>query len=205
MADRKQLIKAARQLYLQYGIKSVTMQDISQQAGISKKTLYQVVSHKKELVYQVMDDFLQKERDFVEETFSASTNAIDDLFKITTFLSQYTKNLNPVVKFDLQKYYPEAWELFKNHKNEFIYELMYDNMEKGIKQGLYRADINKDVIAKMYTEQIEIMLDPTLFPPEQYNMFEVLKVIQNHHIRGIASRFGIRYLEFKQSEDSSGE
>lgn len=190
----QKVLSTAELLFMKYGVKSVTMDDLAKELGMSKKTIYTVAQNKEELVVKTLSSHLQEEMSrccgYSEESF----NAIEELLSIAKHIIEQMRNMNPVVLYDLKKYYPKAYKLMEDYRFSFIYETMLNNLKRGIKQGLYRKDIDADIIAKFYVARVDVIFETTLFPPAQYNWIDVYREGLIYHIRGIASDKGIDYL-----------
>lgn len=199
---RKQIFVQSAQLFMRLGIRSVNMDDVAGELKMSKKTLYKYVNDKADLVYQVFQHYLNSEECLMEEVQENHENAIDELIAVTKRVSAQLNQIHPSIHFDLAKYYPKAWELMAKHKKEFIYRLTMSNLERGIKQGLYRKDLTPDVIAKLYIEKIDVLFDHTVFPTDQYRFGEVHLEWMRYHIRGIATDEGISYLKQKLKSEN---
>jgi len=191
----KQIIESAAQTFMKYGIRSVTMDDIAKHAGISKKTLYQIVSDKNDLVSKVMDLMLHEDIRCFEDINESYDNAIVQVGEIFKQAILRLGNIHPSVHFDLEKYYPEAWHKLNNHKSNSMYSMVKANLELGIKQGLYRDNLNVDVITKLYVAKMDMIFDGEIFPVNQYQFSDVFKELFRYHIRGIASDKGRKYLK----------
>ena len=133
-----ELIGSVAQLFMRLGIKSLTMDEIARQLGISKKTLYKYASDKKELVTKAVQLAIDDEESLLTEMHQANGNAIDKIFAINTMISEKLQSIQPAVIFDMQKYYPEAWAIMEEHKSVFIHNQIKENLAEGINQGLYR-------------------------------------------------------------------
>ena len=184
-------------LYLKYGIKSVTMDDVARELGISKKTLYLHFKDKDELVKKVVDFHMDGQLAQMREVASQKTNAIEELLMLSKFLSEFFKQVNPSVTYDLQKYYPEIWKNIVTNRRDHIYKQIKDNMKKGIKEGIYRSDQNVDIIAFFYLFRLEMSKMLDLIAETKYPFEEIFNTLFNYHIRGIANEKGISYLECK--------
>lgn len=189
------LVKKISDLYYKYGIKSVTMDDVARELGISKKTLYQHFKDKDEVVNKVIEYQISIDECEIKNYNLKNLNAIDQLLLISTHVAERYKNLNPAVSFDLKKYYPDLWRKIINYKKDHIYFHFIENMKQGIKEGLYLDDLKIDIITKFYVSRIESVIDPDLFSPTEYEFKEVLRTLFKYHIRGIANKTGIDYLE----------
>ena len=195
MPEIDELVKKIEQLFLRYGIKSVTMDDIARELGISKKTLYVHFPNKNSLVKKVMTFHLRHREHECSAIHTASKNAIEEMYEVYLSNCKFFREFNASAIYDLQKYYPSGWELFTNHKDDFIYSMVLDNLQRGIEEGLYRKDFNPDVIAKLYVARIELMMDSRLFPESEFQRNDVMNEFLLYHLRGIASEKGIKYIE----------
>lgn len=190
----KEIFEQTYLLFLRCGIKSVSMDDVARELKISKKTLYQHVKDKNDLVCKSLTFHCKCEIDITEDIISRNSNAIDELIEINKYVAGKLKEVHPSIHYDLEKFYPEAWKIFTVHKLEHIYSCVMQNLEKGIKQGLYRSNIHIAVIAKIYISRIDAIFDPVVFPSDKFKFTEVHAEMLRYHIRGIASEKGIKYL-----------
>lgn len=200
--EEKQLeiITQALGVFMQYGIKSVTMDDMSRHLGISKKTLYKFVKDKNDLVRQTLDLQSDVERRVIEDIQSKGLNAIDEMYEIGQFISSLLKGIHPAIHYDLEKYHAEIFqECMKVHHSN-IYTSMIRNLKKGLKEKVYRKDLNADVITKIYLKKIDVVFDAEIFPTSEISFEEVYAILFRYHIRGIASKKGIEYLEKKEKK-----
>ena len=181
-------------LFMRLGIKSITMDELSRQLGISKKTLYKFVSDKNELVEKVLSYGCELDHNGIEKICEEGLNAIDEAFEISNFVSDHIQAMHPSIAFDLQKYHAKAWTDFRCQKKGNITSCYVRNMEKGIQEGLYRDDINIPVIVNYYVERFDIMFDEELFPADKFKPSEIYRELFRYHIRGIATEKGIKFL-----------
>lgn len=196
MQEREEhIIKETGQLYRKYGIKSVTMDDVAMHLGISKKTLYQVVKDKKELVEKVFIKELEYREKQYLEIFNMNLNAIDELLEVKEFIKELFKEHNPSMNFDLRKYYPELYNKIKDVKRRRMYETSLRNLEKGKSDGLYRKELNAEIIAKLYVFRIENIIDNDLFSPEELVSETFFNEIFKYHIYGIVNNKGLEYIK----------
>src|ERR1035437_2884162 len=107
--ELKNLLSKVRCLYMKYGIKSVTMDDVARELGISKKTLYQYVNDKNELVQKVVEMELDDKAEGFSKMNCSGLNAIEELFEVHKMIRQMLKDYNPSTEYDLRKYYPELF------------------------------------------------------------------------------------------------
>ncbi len=190
-------------LFIKYGIKSVSMDDISRHLGMSKKTLYQYFSDKKDLVLSVLKHHISDTNECFQRLAIDNGNAIDILVKVSQILIEKFGRINTSVTYDLQKYYPEAHRIMSDHKREHIIQNIIMNLNRGIKEGLYRSDLNTAVIAYFYMVRMDhvFMIDSDNEAFKNVTMEEILKELFIYHIRGIANKKGLEYLENKLLKD----
>lgn len=197
------IISKARDIFKRRGIRAVTMDDMAREQGISKKTLYQFVGCKNELVYKAISLQFQEEEEFCLSVKRKDLNAIDEMFEIGRFIASSLRDLHPSIHYDLEKYHPEAFRTMRSRHLDFIMACMADNMNRGVKERLYRQEIDVDTLAKLYIAHVDTVFDPDQFPPGEISFEEVYNIHFEYHIRGIASEEGLRYLELKITEQRS--
>lgn len=203
MKDCSKELNLITELFTQFGVKSLTMDDIARHLGMSKKTIYQHVKDKKELVLKcVKHKICNNQCTIQEKSQKVDGNAIDILMEINKEVGLNLSRLHPSIMYDLQRYYPESFQVINDHKEEFIYNMILENLELGIKQGLYRENINPKLIAQVYVHMIDTMINKTKFHLPEFSLSEFHKELIRYHIRGIASNKGIEYLasKFNNSE-----
>jgi len=192
--DNRILIKA-ESLFLRYGIKSVSMDDIARELGISKKTLYQSVENKKDLLMQVIQAHVTAELEAMTTIQTEAADAIDEMLRVTQYVLPTLRQMSPTVVYDMQKYYQEVWQLIEAYHNEHIFSMIKTNLQRGISEGVYRDDFNADIVAKLYVGKTMLVVDEDLFPLKNYNKENLFKEYIKYHIRGIASAKGLKLLE----------
>ena len=134
----------AKELFMQFGLKSVSMDDIANGLGISKKTIYLFYADKDALVDDVIASLINHNQECCEIDKKTSDNAIHEIFLAMDFIMEIFRSMNPSLIFDMQKYYPAAFQKFSKHKNDYLYGVIKSNLERGISEELYRADLKVD-------------------------------------------------------------
>lgn len=201
--EEKEIYQKACELFMRYGIKSMTMDDVARQLGISKKTLYLYVDNKKDLVKKVMSMQIEFEQCCIQELFSQGEfNAIDELMEITRMVGSQMKELHPSVMFDMKKYHPEAYQILQKHKEEFIYKTIKKNLESGIASGLYRENLNPELISRFYLSMVSSIMDGESLFSSDFSYLELHTEMMRYHIRGIASSKGREYLKKKFKQEN---
>jgi AcrR family transcriptional regulator len=191
------IIDQAIQLFTQYGVKSLTMDDLARHMGVSKKTLYQVVTDKADLVSRTIKYYIDQDVCELEKVHEESENAIEEMFMIAQRVSEHLKQMHPSIIYDLEKYYPKAFKTFQEYKVRDIQGCVARNIRDGIEQGLYRDNINIPIVTGLYIGRMDLIFDQQLFPSSKYSPKDVYFEAIRYHIRGIASEKGIEYLKNK--------
>lgn len=192
---RKEIIDKVTDLYLRFGIRSVTMDDVVREVGISKKTLYQYFKDKSELVLSVIDCDSRKKMKEHNQALLGTSNAIEKMMAFYNFQMNMIKEYNPSMIYDLRKYYPDMHRKFIEKKREIIYENVLKNLEQGKREGLYRQEINQQVIAQLNLIRVEAIANSEYFKPEELLTSEFLKEMFTYHMYGIVSDKGRKILE----------
>ena len=201
MSKKEKIVNGTLELYMRMGVKSVNMDEVATNLGISKKTLYVYFDNKQDLV----NHCFQKHYDLVSEMINTSAaqfeNAIDELFAIDESCSLVMKQTNPYLLGELKRYYPNTWTLIEQLKEKVLFNIIKKNLYKGVKQEIYRKEIDVDIIAKLMVNRIDTLINEEVFPLTHYDFRKLLTEIRIYHIRGIATIKGINYLEQKINEE----
>jgi AcrR family transcriptional regulator len=193
----KNILNTTITLFDNFGIRSVSMDDICYDMGISKKTLYQFVDSKEDLVRHLLEYKSSLVDELFEEALDQNLNAIDTLLEFSKKLGKLLKDLkaNPAIEFDLKKYYTEIYTAHCAKRNKKLIGYVIQNIKQGIKEGLYREKLDPELVANLYFKKMEDISDPDFFPGGKFSYKKIYKVMIENHIRGIANQKGIEYLE----------
>jgi AcrR family transcriptional regulator len=195
MEVRERILKVAEELFMKFGIRSVTMDEIASELGISKKTIYLHFEDKDAIVHEVATSRMMVEKDVCEEIYKEATNPIDEVCREIEMLKTHSAALNPVVIYDLKKYYPKTWALFQQHKQTIFLEITKRNLKEGVAQGLYRSEINIEILSRLRMEEIDFAFDQSVFSLEKFSQFEVHKTFIDHFLRGVVTQKGLAIYE----------
>lgn len=168
MELKDRIKQKADDLFRRYGVKSVTMDEIATQLGVSKKTIYQCFSDKNELVDAVIADILEYNRDYCTASQAEAQNAIHEVFLAMESLESMFANMNPAIMFDIERNHPATFKKFTKFKYDFLFDIIKKNIERGKEEELYRNEMNTDIIAKIRLECIILPFSEKLFPQNQF-------------------------------------
>ncbi|MFD1184841.1 TetR/AcrR family transcriptional regulator [Pontibacter rugosus] len=193
------IMRAAFGMFCQCGIKSVSMDDIAQYLSMSKKTLYKWFKNKDQVVYESTSDYLSRVQQDSMCCISKADNAIDELFQVLTLTKEVFSNMHPSIFHDLQKYHGDAWQLWMEHKNNFMLEKVRENIRRGMAEGLYRKDLDVEVMARMRLALIELIFRKDIYPPHQFEISRTQLAVLEHYMLGMATLKGHKLInEYKQ-------
>lgn len=195
MEIKDRILFKAEELFMQFGIRSVSMDDIANNLGMSKKTLYQYFADKDELVDAVVELHINKIQDDCQSCKSEANNAIHEIFITMERIMIEFSNMNPMLLYDLEKFHHKAYQRFRNHKDKFLLQVINNNIEWGIKEELYRSGIDIDVMSKYRIESMMIPFNVSVFPPGKYNLATTSELIIENFTYGLATVKGHKLIQ----------
>jgi hypothetical protein len=177
------------------------MDDIAANLGMSKKTIYQYFKDKDELVEAVVDEILMTNQCQCNEDRNRADNAVHEIFLVMDMMAEMFKSMNPSILYDMQKYHPAAFGKFKKHKNEFLYNVCIQNLQRGVKEELYRPEIAVDILCRYRVETMFIPFSPEFQQNLKHSLAKIEEEIIVHFLFGVVSQKGykliIKYREQK--------
>ena len=194
------IIQNATQLFLTRGFKSVTMDDLAAEMGISKKTIYVNFRNKSDLVKAVAEHLFEVISSGIDEIRTQNLNPIEELFVINDFVLVNLKNEGSSPQYQLQKYYPKIHENFSERQFTVAHECILENLKTGVKLGLFKKNINIEIISRIYFLIITGTKNQELFPNKEFPVHELIPTYLEYHIRGIATKKGRQILEEVQKK-----
>jgi AcrR family transcriptional regulator len=202
METRERILQEALMLFFQKGIKAVSMDDVAVHLAMSKKTIYKWFVNKDELVYETMQPYIASMEKNCCQSIESSENALEGLFKIVEMVREMMKQLHPSIFYDLQKYHPGAWNLWVEHKENFFLAQVKKNIERGNAEGLFRQEVDVEIISRLRLAEVELAFNSDLYPATQFNLQHVHISLLEHFMYGIATVKGHKLINtYKQITD----
>jgi AcrR family transcriptional regulator len=199
METKERIQLKSNDMFIRYGVRSVSMDDIAAQLGMSKKTLYQYYSDKEELVDVVLTALLENNRKQCLADKQKAENAIHEVFLAFNMIQEMFENMNPSIVFDLQKYHPSVYKKFQQHKHVFMYQVIRQNLERGVREELYRPEINIEILTRFRIESMMLAFDTEIFPTNRTNLVNIQEEILEHFLFGLATPKGQKLIQkYKQ-------
>ena len=194
MDDQMQdIIIRVRELALKYGIKDISLAQITQKLNISPIKMQKYFKNESDLVKKVLEFERDSFKTIFDEYNFADVNAIDILLTVSKEIATRFTSLTPSISVELKKYYPEIYQRHFELRIEFIFEKIKINIEKGIRQGMYRDDLSIELIARLYISRLIDLHNPAFFPPDKFSFATLFEVMFENFIRGICNSEGIKY------------
>lgn len=199
MEIQERIREKANELFSRYGIRSVTMDEIASQLGMSKKTIYQYYSDKDQLVEAVAADRIKYSQECCIRDTAIAENAVDEIFKVMEFVEVMFRNMNPSMIHDLEKYHPAGYRKLNEHKNKFLYDMIRRNIERGKEEGLFRPEIDIEIMSRFRLESMMLVFNPELFPTSKFNLISLQQEILENFLYGLSTLKGYNLiLKYKQ-------
>lgn len=199
MEPRERILQKAHDLFNKYGIRSVTMDEIATQIGMSKKTIYQSFANKDELVDAVIQDHISRNQVRCFKDSAAAENAIHHIFLTMDMVQEMLGDVNPTIFNDLQKFHPETFAKLNSFKDLFLYNEVSTNIKRGVKEGFYREDMNIDVITRIRLQTMFLPFNQEIFPHNKFNFIDVEIQTLELFLYGLATAKGYTMIaKYKQ-------
>ena len=194
--------QVAHELLLQFGIRSISMDDIAAKLGMSKKTIYQFYTDKDELVEAVIGSLIFTNQETCRADRQNAENAIHEIFIAMDMVTEIFRSMNPSVLFDLQKYHPATFSKFLNHKNEFLLSMMRQNMIRGIHEELYRKEINVEVMSRYRVESMFLPFNQEFVKNAKASLLDIEQELIIHFLYGLVTLKGYKMvLKYKKQRE----
>lgn len=196
---KDKILKGADDLFMRYGVRSISMDDIARHLSVSKKTLYQHFADKDELVLTVSREHLERNKKEFEGIAEEAKNPIEELAKVSICLKGNMESMNPTLLFDLQKFHPNAWAEWIDYKSKYLRESVVRNLNEGKSQGYIREEINPEIMAAMRIELVQLGFNNDVFPPSSFKLAEVQEQLFDHFVYGLVTDKGRKlYQKYKK-------
>jgi len=189
------IVKEALEIYMKYGIKSVTMDEMARQLGVSKKTLYVHVKDKNDLVEQCLMYGQMCDMEEIDKIAETNDNAIEELLEVGRYIIKTLGSIHPSIFFDLSKYHHSSLKSMQKHKNETVRGSIVNNLTRGIEQGVYRKNLSPNIISRLHIAMMDLIISTEVFPHDEVSVEQAYLEFFRYHIRGIASEKGLESLK----------
>jgi AcrR family transcriptional regulator len=195
MEVRDRILKEAAKEFFLLGIRNVTMDEIANELGISKRTIYETFKDKTELLTTCLESYSEELKQKKEKIISNSSNVVESIFIFLKDGINTMNAINPVFINDLKKFYPEVWNsIYLNNEIKNL-NLTHKLLRKGVNEGIFQKEINLDIISKLIMEQMKILTNEKAFPRDKYSVSEVFQSMVISFTRGISTKKGLEIID----------
>lgn len=202
-AAQHNFLETVLRLFSKFGIKSVTMDDIARELGISKKTLYTFVTNKNELVEHVIDFQYTERMKRMKSLNLDQLTALEEIVEVGKIINKMIRDFNPSFHYDLSKYYVAIHKKMMTKNHDSMAQAMLHNIRKGKKEGFYRAEINEEIIVRMHIANVENLAVIGFYNDQQLSPEEVQSELFSYHIHAMLNQKGLEeYNRLLNSENT---
>ena len=188
---KSRILEKGAQLFFRYGVKSVTMDAIAAELGISKKTIYQHFPDKDSMVLEVVQSFIEQDSMKWEALDKMYSNVIEKMFKSFEMVKDMLTQMNPRLLFEIQKYFPNAFKLFTEHGEKCIHKNLIADFKKGAQFGYFRKDIDFELLARLRMAEVDLAFNPDFYPNNKLSLYETQLTLMDIFMRGILTEKGL--------------
>ena len=189
------ILSIAQQLIKRIGIKSVTMEGIAVEMGISKKTIYHFFEGKTDLVYRVFSIQIATKKESLLLARVNADNAIEEAFLSWNIIEDFVTGMTNEVRQQLNKQYVQASKEVYDFEHGFLHYLIKSNIENGITAELYRSNVNAEIISRYMLEILLLHSSLPVLQTRRFSNTETEDQILNYHLHSIATEEGGRMIK----------
>jgi TetR/AcrR family transcriptional regulator, cholesterol catabolism regulator len=200
MEQKDRILEKATELFMRYGIRSITMDEIAAQLGISKKTIYQFFTDKDAMVEAVVNDETRRNEEECRNFSTTAENAVHEIFLAMDNMQEMLKGMNPQLIHDLDKHHPAAFKRLKQYKYQFLYAIIKENLERGVQEDVYRSDLNIELTTRHRIEMAFMPFNQDAFPQNKYPMNQTCQDLAVLFLHSVCSARGKKLIEKYLSE-----
>lgn len=198
MKDINNILEKILSLLKRFGARSVTMDDISRELGMSKKTLYQEFADKDDLINRVIDFDMEQSRVFLEQVHQSESNAVQELFMFNRRMHSVYTLYSPTFYLDLKRYYPEVYQRWIEDKRSRMYSVITENLRKGKEEGVYREEIDEHIIGRLHIARIEMLEGNDIIEAHERLSRDFIQEVFIYHLHGICNEQGLKLLTLER-------
>lgn len=188
------IINKARDLFFSYGLKSVSMDDLARRSGTSKKTIYQLVADKSELVDKVVDNLVRGHAETLGQCRAEARNAVEEVVFRGRVPFVTLASVSRNFFYELERFFPAAWARLVAHRQQVMVPAIIENLERGVKEGYYREDLKRELVAGIRLQQIITALNPQEFTGHPTSTQKLMNDLTEFYLHAITNNKGKQLL-----------
>jgi AcrR family transcriptional regulator len=200
MDNRQKIVEEAALMFRTYGIRAVTMDMLANQMGISKRTIYELFNDKDELLEGVLKWMTEKQGEVLSKILKESENVIEAIFKILDLMRDHFKNMSPAFLLDIKKYRHKMLENINGKSEMHFFGFNEEVVRQGIKEGIFRHDIDVTIINKCLFEVSKMSNDTDLLSSDDFMRKDVMRNVYINYLRGISTQKGLELIDYHEKQ-----
>ena len=188
------ILAKARELFLFYGLKSITMDDVAKSAGVSKKTIYLFYDDRNELIRAIVDDLIAEHSRLLSECQLKAKDAIDEVLMQTNAPFNTWAAVHPGFYFELEKSFPELWKRLELHRQNVLFPEIVRNLGRGQEEHVYHNELDVLFTADVRVHQLKSALYPQQFSDRKMNVSKLIDGLTQFYLNSITTEKGKKLL-----------
>jgi AcrR family transcriptional regulator len=200
MDYRQKIIEEAAMMFRTYGIRAVTMDMLATEMSISKRTIYEVFSDKDELLKGVLKWMSEKQHELMTKIFSESDNVIEAIFKMLNLMTDHFQKMSPAFQMDMKRLHRDFYKNPEELSDLPYYSNNSEILIRGIKEGVFRDDIDVEITNKCLLEVVRMSNDQNVFPPDDFLNKDVVRNFYINYLRGISTSKGLELIDLYEKK-----
>ncbi len=201
---RDRIIEVALNLFLKNGVRAITMDDIANNNGISKRTLYEIFKDKNNLLINCLNRLEKIKEEAYSKNYINDVDIVDMFLHMLQYGTQMIKTINPLFVEDIKKFHYQVWQDCDQKMRAQDMKFHSFILRKGIDLKLFRADINVEVVTGILLAQMQIIADESIFPSNKYSKHDIFENMLVNYVRGISTPAGIKLIDEKLDKYKRG-
>ncbi len=195
MENKERILQKATDLFMRYGIRSITMDEIAAQLGISKKTIYQFFTDKDAMVEAVVNEEMKNNEEGCRIFSQSAQNAVHEIFLAMDGMQEMLKTMNPQLMYELEKHHPAAYKRLKQYKYQFLFTIVKENLQRGANEEIYRTGLNIELITRHRIESAFMPFNSEAFPQNKFPMNQTCQELAVLFLHSICNEKGKKLIE----------
>ena len=201
----QRIIEKAAELFPRQGFSKVTMDELCDELGISKKTLYRYFISKDALADAVFKWNISSVKNNLLAIMSEHVDYLERLYKLCEFISQFLSRMNKTAQQDLIRHRPDLWKRLELYRKQEIFPLFKNMLDEGIKLGVVRNDIQKDLVMLVLASAVEGILTPEVLTTQSFSTEDAFRGIINIFFNGVLTDKARRHYSTKYKNPKTGK
>lgn len=203
MDYRQRITEEAANMFRTYGIRAVTMDMLAGQLGISKRTIYEIFRDKDELLRGVLKFMGEKQQELIKKVFGESENVVEAIFTLLDLMSAHFRKMSPAFKLDMEKYHNDILKVLRENDQMPYYIDNAEMLKRGIREGVFREDIDIDVTNNCIYEVMKMSVDKDRIGTGRLDKEVLIKDFYLNYLRGISTSEGLRLIDFYEKNQKT--